>query len=102
MREFVCTQCGHEFTVDSCNGRRGWQITCPQCNSPVRRINFLNTQNPGLGQGVRAGRSGQKGNWCRPGRGGGGGMGIGRGRGWGQGPGAKSGLGFGSVNVNNT
>ena len=52
MREFMCTQCGHKFDVPQCNGQQGWQITCPQCNSQVRRVNNLRGgQFQNMGQG---------------------------------------------------
>ena len=53
MREFMCTQCGHKFEVAMCNGQQGWQITCPQCSSQVRRVN-----NFGGGQGRNMGQCG--------------------------------------------
>lgn len=53
MREFMCTQCGHKFEVALCNGQQGWQISCPQCSSQVRRVN-----NSGGGQCRNMGQGG--------------------------------------------
>ncbi|WP_042315459.1 hypothetical protein [Desulfofarcimen acetoxidans] len=85
MREFICTQCGHKFTVALCNGQKGWQISCPQCSSRVMRVHSSgNAQITGQGGSFsRGGGQNQGKNGC--GRGGNNGFGGGRGQGAGKG-----------------
>ena len=103
MREFMCTQCGHKFEVAMCNGQQGWQISCPQCSSQVRRVNSSGNgqcQNMGQGGFRKGGGQGQGKTLFGFGRGGNGnfsGSGSGSGRGRGQG----SGKGFCSINAGN-
>lgn len=99
MRKFLCQSCGHEFTVPHCNGLKGYEVECPQCNERAVRtgdnaqriiggrnmVNKRGNNNPdqgasgNFGQGRKFGRG--RGINCNFGQGQGAGRKFGRGQG---------------------